>query len=81
MVYAPGGFTFLPNLLIMGFSYDLVQSLVTNRACQELIQYQSYNSVFISFILCTAELKKDLTGAVWIESSTIHKEFSFHLPL
>lgn len=64
MVYEPGGFTFLPGLLIMGSSYGWWSSLLsqTGKICLEFIRYQFHNSVVISVLLCTAELKK-----CWLE--------------
>lgn len=60
MVNEPGGFTFLPSLLIMGSSYGWRSSLSsqTGKTCLEFLQYQFHNSVVISVLFCTAELKK-----------------------
>lgn len=60
MVYEPGGFTFLPGLLIMASPHGWWSSLLsqTGKICLEFIQYQFHNFVIISVFLWTTELKK-----------------------
>lgn len=64
MVYEPGGFTFLPGLLIMGSSYGWWSSLLSQmgKIRLEFIRYQFHNSVVISVLFWTTELKK-----CWLE--------------